>query len=114
MTSTCMDHVDLLPSEAPEREHHCFLESADVRQRQGIVSRHLDVSMRNACAYRYHDPTVMMREAFNDEKFVNDDLRPYPSHVIEGLKARFPKESGSVLKVFEIFHLQSLPHDEKE
>jgi hypothetical protein len=54
----------------------------------------------------------MMRE--DDEKFVNDDLRPYPSHVIEGLKARFPKESGSVLKVFEIFHLQSLPHDEKE
>ena len=49
-----------------------------------------------------------------DENFVHDGLRQYASHVIQGLKARFPKESGSVLTAFDMFHLQSLPHDEKE
>ena len=80
--------------------------------RRDMVSRHPGVNMCNACTYTYHNSTVMMCE--EDEYFVHDGLRQYALHVIEGLRARFPKESGSVLTAFDIFHLQSLPHDEKE
>ena len=40
-----------------------------------------------------------------DESFVNDGLRQYASHVIQGLEARFPKESGSgvITVVFSVY-----------
>ena len=47
--------------------------------------------------------TVMMCK--EDENFVHDGLRQYASHVIAGLKARFPKESGSVLTAFDKSYL---------
>ena len=40
-----------------------------------------------------------------DENFVHDGLRQYASHVIQGLEARFPKESGSgvITVVFSVY-----------
>jgi len=44
-----------------------------------------------------------------DEQFVTDDICEYAADIIAEIKNRFPNGSGSVLKSFDIFHLESLP-----
>jgi len=48
---------------------------------------------------------VMLNEG--DEQFVTDG--EYAADIIAGIKKWFPNGSGSVLKCFDIFHLESLP-----
>ena len=108
LSEASWEPADALPKESISAFHNQNM----LDNRQDIVSRHYGTCMQNACTYTYHNSTVIMCE--QDENFVHDGLRQYASHVIQGLKARFPKESGSVLTAFDMFHLQSLPHDEKE
>ena len=99
LSEASWEPVDELPKESIVAfQTHLMLEN-----RRDIVLRHSDVNMRNACTYTCHKSTVMMCE--EDENFVHDGLRQYASHVIEGLKARFPKESGSVLTAFDKSYL---------
>jgi len=57
--------------------------------------------------YRFKGVDVMLNEG--DEQFVTDGIREYAADIIAGMKNRFTNGSGSVLKCFDIFHLESLP-----
>ena len=36
-------------------------------------------------------------------------IREFAQDIVDGLKSRFPEESGAVLAAFDIFHLDSIP-----
>jgi len=72
-------------------------------KRGGLVGRHGD----NVLTYQYKGTDVIINEG--DEEFVEDGVRELAQDIVDGLQTRFPHKTCSVLSVFDIFHLDSIP-----
>ena len=75
------------------------------QSRESMSDRH----SRQDYVYQYESVDVIVNE--EDKQYVAEGITKFAANVIEGLERQFPGDTSTILDSFDIFHLDSLPHD---